>query len=156
MPLTPMEVYKLLPKTNCKKCGEQTCMSFAFKLINREKKLEDCKPLFEDKKYEVQLKKLQELVKPLAEATETGLIVKSENCNGCGNCIVVCPVHVEKDPHGAGIGKGITIKDPIYRIENGKLVIMNMHACRRYGKSRILCIVCRENCPTDAISFLEG
>ncbi|TDA25500.1 MAG: tRNA CCA-pyrophosphorylase, partial [Archaeoglobi archaeon] len=26
MPLTPMEIYKLLPKTNCKKCGEQTCM----------------------------------------------------------------------------------------------------------------------------------
>ena len=58
MAITPMEIYKLLPKTNCKKCGEQTCMSFAFKLINREKKLEDCTPLFEEKKYEKQREKL--------------------------------------------------------------------------------------------------
>ncbi len=73
MALNPMDIYKLLPKTNCKKCGEATCMSFAFKLLNRERKLEDCKPLYEDKKYERQRKKLEEMLKPLEEATETGL-----------------------------------------------------------------------------------
>ncbi len=44
----PLDVYNYLPKTNCKKCGEQTCMAFAIKLLNGEKKLEDCKPLFDN------------------------------------------------------------------------------------------------------------
>jgi len=151
-----MEIYKLLPKTNCKKCGEQTCMSFAFKLINREKKLEDCTPLFEEKKYEKQREKLIELLKPLEEATETGLIVDEDLCVGCGNCIVVCPVHAAEDPYGAGSGRGPTIENPILRVENGVVKVINMHDCRRYGKNRILCVACRENCPSDAIRFLEG
>ncbi len=156
MALNPMDIYKLLPKTNCKKCGEATCMSFAFKLLNRERRLEECIPLYEDKKYERQRKKLEEMLKPLEEATETGLIVDESLCTGCGNCVVVCPVHVEKDPKGAAVGKGITIDDPILRVEDGAVKVINMQACRRYGKNRVLCVVCRENCPTDAIRFLEG
>ena len=156
MAITPMDIYKFLPKTNCKKCGESTCMSFAFKLLSREKKLEDCKPLFEEKKYEEFRKKLEELLKPLEEATETGLVVKEELCVGCGNCVVVCPVHVAEDPKGAGIGRGPTIDDPILRVENGVVKIVNMGKCRRYGKERILCVACRDNCPSEAISFLEG
>lgn len=46
-----LDVYKYLPKTNCKECGEQSCMAFAVKLLNGEKNIKDCKPLFEDKKY---------------------------------------------------------------------------------------------------------
>jgi len=131
-------------------------MSFAFKLINREKKLEDCTPLFEEKKYEKQREKLIELLKPLEEATETGLIVDEDLCVGCGNCIVVCPVHAAEDPYGAGSGRGPTIENPILRVENGVVKVINMHDCRRYGKNRILCVACRENCPSDAIRFLEG
>ena len=156
MAITPMEIYKLLPKTNCKKCGEQTCMSFAFKLLNREKKLEDCKPLFEEEKYARQREKLIEYLKPLEEATETGLIVKEELCIGCGNCVVVCPVHVENDPYGCGSGLAPRTDKLILKVENGVVHILNMDMCRRYGKNRVLCVVCRENCPTDAISFLEG
>lgn len=44
---TPMAIYKLLPNTNCKKCGEPTCYSFALKLTASQKKLADCPPLFE-------------------------------------------------------------------------------------------------------------
>ncbi|TDA27871.1 MAG: hypothetical protein DSO01_01880 [Archaeoglobi archaeon] len=46
-----LDVYNYLPKTNCKKCGEQTCMAFAVKLLNGEKDIKDCKPLFEERKY---------------------------------------------------------------------------------------------------------
>ncbi len=46
-----LDVYKYLPKTNCKECGEQSCMAFAVKLLSGEKDIKDCKPLFEDKKY---------------------------------------------------------------------------------------------------------
>jgi ArsR family metal-binding transcriptional regulator len=47
----PLKLYKYLPKTNCKKCGEETCMAYAFKLLNGKKSLKDCKLLFEDSKY---------------------------------------------------------------------------------------------------------
>ncbi|MFH1834606.1 MAG: acetyl-CoA decarbonylase/synthase complex subunit gamma [Methanobacteriota archaeon] len=40
--ITAMEAYKLLPKTNCKDCGEATCMSFALKLVSREAELGKC------------------------------------------------------------------------------------------------------------------
>lgn len=152
---TPMEVFKLLPKTNCKICGEATCMSFAFKVITRERKLEDCTPLFEESKYRNQLEELKVLLKPLEKATETGLIVEEELCSGCANCVVLCPVHATEDPHGLGSGRGPTIENPIMFIENGVVKIKNMTLCRRYGEERILCVACRENCPTDAIKFLE-
>ena len=32
MPLTGIEIYKLLPKTNCGKCGVPTCLAFAMQL----------------------------------------------------------------------------------------------------------------------------
>lgn len=44
---TLMSIYKLLPYTNCRQCGELTCYSFALKLSVSQKKLADCPPLFE-------------------------------------------------------------------------------------------------------------
>jgi acetyl-CoA decarbonylase/synthase complex subunit gamma len=32
MALSGLEIYKLLPKTNCKDCGFPTCLAFAMKL----------------------------------------------------------------------------------------------------------------------------
>jgi len=37
-----MTIYKLLPQTNCKQCGEPTCYSFAIKLVAAQKKISDC------------------------------------------------------------------------------------------------------------------
>lgn len=48
MKLNVMEVLKELPRTNCKECGEPTCMVFATKLLKRERKLEECKPLLNE------------------------------------------------------------------------------------------------------------
>ncbi len=39
---TPLDVYKILPKTNCGKCLLSTCMAFAAAVIKQEKKLADC------------------------------------------------------------------------------------------------------------------
>lgn len=44
---TPMAVYRLLPQTNCRQCGEQTCFNFALKLVAAQKTLVDCPPLQE-------------------------------------------------------------------------------------------------------------
>jgi ArsR family metal-binding transcriptional regulator len=46
--LKPMQVYRLLPATNCKGCGQPTCFTFALKLTAGEAELEQCAPLFTD------------------------------------------------------------------------------------------------------------
>ncbi len=48
--VTALDIYKLLPKTNCKECGELTCMAFAVKILNSERNIQECKPLFREEK----------------------------------------------------------------------------------------------------------
>jgi len=42
MALSGLEIFKLLPKTNCKECGKPTCLAFAMQLAQKKAKLEDC------------------------------------------------------------------------------------------------------------------
>jgi len=42
MALTGIEIFKLLPKTNCKECGEPTCLAFAMKLAAGKAELSKC------------------------------------------------------------------------------------------------------------------
>jgi ArsR family metal-binding transcriptional regulator len=58
---TPMAIYKLLPNTNCKECGEPTCYSFALKLTAAQKKLANCPPLAEPQ-YAEKLAALEQIV----------------------------------------------------------------------------------------------
>jgi hypothetical protein len=39
---TPLEVYKILPKTNCGQCSLPTCMAFAAAVLMGNKKIADC------------------------------------------------------------------------------------------------------------------
>ena len=43
--IPPLKIYKLLPKKNCKECGEPACMAFAVKLGNLEVDVDDCRQL---------------------------------------------------------------------------------------------------------------
>ena len=43
--ISPIDVYKLLPKTNCGECKEANCMAYATRLVNGELLLSDCPPL---------------------------------------------------------------------------------------------------------------
>lgn len=38
----PLELYKLLPKSNCKLCGVATCLAFAAEVIKGQKRLDEC------------------------------------------------------------------------------------------------------------------
>jgi acetyl-CoA decarbonylase/synthase, CODH/ACS complex subunit gamma len=42
MALSGLEIYKLLPKTNCKDCGFPTCLAFAMKLAAKQVELDAC------------------------------------------------------------------------------------------------------------------
>ncbi len=43
-----LDVYALLPQTNCKQCGEATCLAFAVALILQRRSLVECLPLQQD------------------------------------------------------------------------------------------------------------
>jgi ArsR family metal-binding transcriptional regulator len=58
---TPLAIYKLLPNTNCKQCGEPTCYYFALKLAASQKKIADCPPLSEPQ-YAEKLAALEEII----------------------------------------------------------------------------------------------
>jgi len=50
MALTGLEIFKLLPKTNCKKCGRPTCLAFAMQLAQKKAELKDCPDVSEEAK----------------------------------------------------------------------------------------------------------
>jgi len=69
--ISPIDVYKLLPRTNCGECGFPNCMAFATKLVNGEVAAEDCKPLLEEKYRQAYLE-LQELLAPAVKTVTIG------------------------------------------------------------------------------------
>ncbi len=42
MSMTAMEIYALLPQTNCGECGTPTCLAFAMQLANKQATLDSC------------------------------------------------------------------------------------------------------------------
>ena len=50
MPLTGIQIYKLLPKTNCKDCGLPTCLAFSMKLAAQQIELSACPHVSADSK----------------------------------------------------------------------------------------------------------
>jgi acetyl-CoA decarbonylase/synthase complex subunit gamma len=42
MAMSGLQIYKLLPKTNCKECGFPTCLAFAMKLAAKQVELDAC------------------------------------------------------------------------------------------------------------------
>jgi len=53
MALTGIQIFKLLPKTNCKECGEPTCLAFAMKLAAGKAELTACPYVSEEAKAEL-------------------------------------------------------------------------------------------------------
>jgi acetyl-CoA decarbonylase/synthase complex subunit gamma len=50
MALTGLQIYKLLPQTNCKECGFPTCLAFAMKLAQKGTELDKCPYVSDDAK----------------------------------------------------------------------------------------------------------
>ena len=50
MALSGIQIYKMLPQTNCKECGFATCLAFAMKLAAKQAELDDCPYVTEESK----------------------------------------------------------------------------------------------------------
>ncbi len=61
---SPLDIYALLDKSNCKDCGYDTCMAFATALLEREISLDDCTHLNKEPKQAKKLAKLRIITAP--------------------------------------------------------------------------------------------
>ena len=50
MALTGLDIFKLLPKTNCKKCGKPTCLAFAMQMAQKKASIDECPDVSEESK----------------------------------------------------------------------------------------------------------
>jgi hypothetical protein len=81
--LSPIEIYKVLPKTNCRECLAPTCMAFAAAVAQGQKRLADCPYLDDD------------AIARLGDSTETrSPAEKKLEINASGNIDSHCHTHV--------------------------------------------------------------
>jgi acetyl-CoA decarbonylase/synthase complex subunit gamma len=79
--LSPIDIYKLLPKINCKECGQDNCMAFATKIVNREVEIDSCKPLLKPENAKAYAK-LQDILKPAVKEIIVGVGDKAKKIGG--------------------------------------------------------------------------
>lgn len=79
--LSPIDIYKLLPKINCKECGQENCMAFATKIVNREVDIDSCKPLLKPENAKAYAK-LKDILKPAVKEVIVGVGDKAKKLGG--------------------------------------------------------------------------
>ncbi len=77
MALTGIQIFKLLPKTNCKECGVPTCLAFAMNLASGKAELDNC-PYVSDEARE----KLSEASAPPIRPVAIGKGVRAATTGG--------------------------------------------------------------------------
>lgn len=140
MALSGLDIYKLLPKTNCRKCGFATCLAFAMQLAKKAVSIDNC-PFISD-----EIKKiLEESSLPPIKLVSIG---ECEAKFGVGNETVLFR-HEEKFFNPCGIGFIIEdsltdkdIKDRLAQINKlkfervGQQLNVNLVAIKQTGSAK--------------------
>ena len=79
MALTGLKIQKLLPKTNCKECGSNTCLAFAMKLASKKANLSEC-PYASDEAKQILGAASEPPVKALSLGPDKALKLGEETC----------------------------------------------------------------------------
>jgi acetyl-CoA decarbonylase/synthase complex subunit gamma len=78
MAVTGLQIYKLLPKTNCKKCGFPTCLAFAMALAQKKTALEKCPDVSEEAKSALSAESAPPILKVTVGTGEAAVAVGEE------------------------------------------------------------------------------
>ncbi len=70
---SPLEIYALLDKSNCKECGYDTCMAFATDILERKVKVQDCVHLMQETRQFKNREKLIKLITPPQKPVTIGI-----------------------------------------------------------------------------------
>lgn len=146
MALTGLDIYKLLPKTNCKKCGRPTCLAFAMQLAQKKASLTDCPDAGDEAK-----KVLGAAAAPPIKLVTVGSGAKKVSV-GEENVLFR---HEEKFYHPTGVAVTITdnLDDAAF---NDRLKKINNLKISRVGTEIEIDLVAIINKSNDAAKFAEA
>ncbi|MDD5476938.1 MAG: acetyl-CoA decarbonylase/synthase complex subunit gamma [Candidatus Omnitrophica bacterium] len=145
MALSGLDIYKLLPKTNCRQCGFATCLAFAMQLAKKAVTIEKC-PFISPEAKMILEAQAQPPIKPI-------ILGNKESNFEVGNETVMFR-HEEKFRNPAGIG--FIIEDNLSEAEiKARLKEINQLKFERVGQLlEVNLLALKQN--KDAKSFLEA
>jgi len=152
--LQPLQIYRLLPRTNCKKCGCLGCYAFAFNLISRDKKPSDCPELLKEE-FRDSYETLIELIGRGERISGTDHVLDRSKCTGCGDCVVVCTKGLTTVTVGGRISSRPPVP-PVMQVVDGCVEVINPDSCKRKDKGLDLCSVCSDRCPFGALELVKA
>jgi len=145
MALTGLDIYKLLPKTNCKKCGFPTCLAFAMALAAKKTSLEKCPDVTEEAK--------QALESASEPPIRTVTVGTGDNKIELGGETVLFR-HEKTFYHPCGLG--ISISDSISSEEvDRKLTAFNQLVFERVGQKLRAEFIALKNDSNDSSKFIS-
>lgn len=143
MALSGLDIYKLLPKTNCKDCGFATCLAFAMALAQKKASLDKCPHVTAQAR-----ESLESASQPPIKLVNIGT---GDNRIEVGNETVMYR-HEQKFHHPAAIG--VLVEDTLSDGEVSKKVSdINALKFERVGQGIGADIVCIRNSSKDAARF---
>jgi len=144
MALSGLDIYKLLPKTNCRECGFATCLAFAMQLAKKAVNIDKCPYLSKESK-----DALEAQAKPPIKLVTLG---EGENKLEIGNESVMFR-HEEKFHRPCGVG--FIIEDSLSDNEiKERVVKINALKFERVGQKLEVNLIAIEQ-KKDAARFIE-
>lgn len=152
--LQPLHIYRMLPRTNCKACGCPTCYAFAFDLISRDKQIDDC-PSLKEEKFAEAYRMLKDMIGEGTRIEGTDHVVDLTICTGCGDCVTACTRALTTVTVGGRLSKRDPVP-PVMQVFDGAIQVINPTSCKRLTKGLDLCNVCADRCPFSAIELVKS
>lgn len=92
-------------------------------------------------------------LRPLFNVPKERMVIYRDLCNGCGNCVIACPVNALRSAAVKG-GKGQGEWEMVMDVKDGAVLEFNMSLCERVTKpDEEPCRLCIDACPLNAIEF---
>ncbi len=144
MALSGLDIYKLLPKTNCRQCGFVTCLAFAMALAKKTVSIDKCPFLSEESKKTLEASSLPPIALITIGAADTKVEVGNET---------VMFRHEEKFHHESAIG--FIIDDSLPETEIRKRVDrIQALTFERVGQTLSVDLIAVKHC-ADAATFVR-
>lgn len=145
MAFSGLDIYKLLPKTNCRECGFVTCLAFAMQLAKKAVSIDKCPYLSEEAKRILEASSLPPIKLVTVGEGDHKLEIGNEN---------VLFRHEEKFHHPCGIG--FIIEDTLPETEiASRIKNINSLMFERVGQElKVNLIAVRQN--KDKAAFLKA
>ena len=142
MALTGLQIQKLLPKTNCRECGSNTCMAFAMKLAAKKADIAEC-PYASEEAIQVLGAANEPPVRGIALGPDRTLILGEET---------VLYRHEKTFFHQTALAVNINDTDPPVLIEE-MLKAVRDYRLERVGETLIIDMVAVTHTGTDVDGF---